>query len=244
MRDHAQVVGAFGTARRDQRADVVVDVFHVCVGSINAHAGKAGSHLIDTDDHGHLRETIRHERFNTGSLNAHLAFVEFDRGCAIGFIFNTSTGHTLILQVAVVHGQTVDVATVGSGINRCTVARLKALPAVGTDLDLFAGSRNGPQFVDGQSLAVKGMRRSDSVAGKKRQGSESGGRSRQAKLERLGHDVFSLGLIIGTSSTSRCDRYCRDLCLPCVRRGKPCTRAYRRSERTGAASCRKDCQAF
>ena len=194
VRDHAQVIGAFTAARRNQRIDVVVDVFHIGIGSRFAHAGKTCRHLIDANDHGHLGESIGQEGFDACRLNAHLAFVEFDRSRAVRFVFNASAGHALILEVAVVDGQTVDVTAVGGGIDRSTVARLEALPAVGADFHLFARGGNGPKFIDGERLAVESVRCGNGTAGKHRHDSQSGSRSRQTELEGLSH--FSSLLVV------------------------------------------------
>lgn len=68
MGGHAQVVGAFRTAGGNQRADVIVDVFLESIGGGFAHAGVAGSHLVKTDNHGHLGDSVIEVRFETGSL--------------------------------------------------------------------------------------------------------------------------------------------------------------------------------
>ena len=104
MGGHAQVVGAFRTAGGNQRADVIVDVFLESIGGGFAHAGVAGSHLVKTDNHGHLGDSVIEVRFETGSLNTHLAFVELNRSAAVRFGFYRGAGNFLVLQSTVVDG--------------------------------------------------------------------------------------------------------------------------------------------
>ena len=161
---HAQVVCAFRSARRNQRANVIVDVFLESFGSGLAHTGVTGSHLVQTDDHSHLGDSVIEVGFQTGGLNTHLAFVELNRSAAVRLGFNRGAGNLLIFQSTVVNGQTINVAAVGSSIDRSFVRSLNSCPAFGCDGNFFAGSGNGPKFVHGQCTAVKIMR------GGKRQG--------------------------------------------------------------------------
>ena len=94
---HAQVVCTFRSARRNQWANVIVDVFLESFGSGLAHTGVAGCHLIQTDDHSHLGDSVVEEGFKTGCLNAHLAFVEVNRSAAVRFGFDRGAGNLLIL---------------------------------------------------------------------------------------------------------------------------------------------------
>ena len=103
MGGHAQVVGAFRTAGGNQRANVIVDVFLESLSSGFAHAGVASSHLVQTDDHGHLGDSVIEVGFKTGGLDAHLAFVELNGSAAVRFGFNGGAGYFLVFQGTVVN---------------------------------------------------------------------------------------------------------------------------------------------